>query len=298
HEQPRWVPTWSDPSEHGVCTEMAKIVAAADKYGVLPLLRPFVSDWLVHALPPSRIGGQDAIDPEIAERLNLAWQLGAVGRVEDYTRKLVYDSNISAAIVEELLAEARKCPVDRFPALPGLFGVAAKRREAGIQAALDFFGQMINDLNNDDPCRQPIFDPSSIPGYTPVAAAAIEELIGSVSDRDSVYRPLCGITINMYISERIKEVGAENIPPQVKDFPSSVSDLLYTIRCIHGLQPGRVPAPRVLHPACLQVLQKKFEDFAAELLSRWSEPESILELEQVEWLKRRSDILATGSSSA
>jgi hypothetical protein len=297
HDQPRWVPTWSDPATPGSCLQIANIIAAAEKYGVLPRLRPFVSDWLLHALPPSRIGGQDDINPEMIEQLNVAWQLGDVGRVDDYIRKLAYDSNVSAEVVKEMLVEAGEEPVDRFPALPELFGVAAKRREAGIQAGLDFLARLIGDLNSDEGvCRQPMWDPTIIPGYTPEAFANIEKLLGrSAVDDHATNCDMCRIILEMEFSKRIEE--AEPIPSRAKDFHSTVSHLLYMIRCIHGLEDGAAPARQVPGHACLQNLRKKFEDFAAELRSRWSGTESILELEQVEWLKTRCDVLATGGSS-
>ena len=59
HKQPDVVPTWSTgkPDISGICTQISKFITTADKYGTLPLLRPFVSDWLAHARPRSRIRG-------------------------------------------------------------------------------------------------------------------------------------------------------------------------------------------------------------------------------------------------
>ena len=299
HDQPRWVPTWTDPATPGACKQIVNIIAAADKYAVLPRLRPFVSDWLLHARPPSPIGGQGDSDPELIEQLNVAWQLGDKARVEGYIRKLVYDSNVSAELVQDLLIEAGNGPVARFPALPALFDVVAKRRKAGIQACLDFLSQLVDDLNSDEGlCRQPMWDPMAIPGCTPTLLAAVEALAGSAADDHAVNCGVCNIVLEREFSRRMDEaIPGGSMPARAKDFHSSICGLLYTIRCIHGLQPGAAPARQLPWHACLQNLRKKFEDFEAELRSRWSKPGSILELEQVEWLKKRSDMLAAGWSS-
>jgi hypothetical protein len=61
----------------------------ADKYGVLPLFRPFVSHWLPHARPSS-----EDMDPHYVHRMEAAWKLCAVGLVQDHVWKLVYDTVI------------------------------------------------------------------------------------------------------------------------------------------------------------------------------------------------------------
>jgi hypothetical protein len=202
HDQPRWVPTWSDPATPGSCLQIANIIAAAEKYGVLPRLRPFVSDWLLHALPPSRIGGQDDINPEMIEQLNVAWQLGDVGRVEDYIRKLAYDSNVSAEVVEEMLVEAGDGPVGLFPALPALFGVVAKRREAGIQACLDFLLRLLLDLrSNEGACRQPMWDPTIIPRCSPPLRSYSGPL-STITPRIAACATLCSTWRSRCVSRR------------------------------------------------------------------------------------------------
>lgn len=292
HDRPDVVPDWhGDTDTVGACTQIAKAVATADKYGVLPLLRPFVSDWLAPARPRPIIHTEgngrahEGLDPNAVHRLEVAWQLGAAGLVEEHVRNIVFASGLTSAVLNELLTEANDA-AGILTSVSELLGVVAKRRRQVIQSALNFFQWFLANLRSEEgKCKMtmPIF-----PG-----------LVRSGLVFQELDRQLCDMAIDVYITKRMMEESqlVGEIPEEAQDYHSSIHRLLHTIGYIFGMGCDREPTLPPNH-TCFQILRKKFKDFEQELLGRWRGSESVLESEQLEWLKRRSDTLAADGRSS
>ncbi|KAK3292352.1 uncharacterized protein B0H64DRAFT_406350 [Chaetomium fimeti] len=267
--KPEVVPLWhNNPDTMRVCTNIFEFIGTADKYGVLPLFRPFVSHWLPHARPSS--GNADV---NYVHRMEAAWQLGALGLVQDHVRKLVYDWVFTPAILDASLARLSLANDDGLlTSVPQLLDVVGKRQLELIQSVLDFFHHFLADLRGEKGICQ-----HSLPG-TP--------------DYD-----LCNAGVDEFVSKRMEEPAIGKIPVEAKDYPLTIYHLLHTVTHVLGV--SCTPGPKQLEGhACVPALHKKCVDLATELLGRWKGAESILEPEQVEWLKERGEILGTESSSA
>ncbi|KAK3290167.1 uncharacterized protein B0H64DRAFT_413545 [Chaetomium fimeti] len=289
YDRPDMVPTWStdDPDINGICTQISKFVATADRYGTLPLLQPFVSDWLAHARLRSRIrGGPEALSSGFLYQLELAWQLGAVGVVEDYVRRLIFASDLTPASLADMVSEVNLAydAVGILTSLPKLLDTVGKRQLELIQTALDFFHRLVADIS----CQKM----SDIPGLE-----FLERAMGSPFPHNAVNRALCNALLDSYINKRLEEGVVGKIPVEAKDCRSSILLLLQTMGRVLGKSCTPGPKQPDGH-TCVQDLYKKFNGFVVELLGRWEGSESVLESEQVEWLKKRGEILAREGSSA
>jgi hypothetical protein len=244
-----------------------EFMVTADKYGVLPLFRPFVSHWLPHARPSS-----EDTDPNYVHRMETAWQLGAVGLVQDHVRKLVYDTVFTPELLDKARARSLLACKDGFlTSLPGLFDTVGKRQRELVQSLLDFFHEFLADLRGEKGiCQQ------ALPG-TPE-------------------HEQCNAGVEEFVSRRMADPSTGDVPKDVKDYPLTIHHLLHNTTHIMGV--SCKPGPKQLEGhTCVPILHKKTVDFATELISRWKGEESILEPEQLEWLKKRGGILGTETSS-
>lgn len=224
---------------------------------------------------------------EFLYQLDVAWQLGALGVVEDFVRRLVFVTDSTPASLAELVAEVNLTSdvVGVLAPLPKLLDVVGKHQLELIQAALDSFHQLVAGIN----CQKM----SDLPGL-----ALLERAARSPFPHNAVNRALCNALLQSYIRKRMNEDGVGQIPVEAKDYQSSIHRLLHIMG--HILGTSRNPGPKQLDGhTCVRDLHKKFEDFAVELLGRWTPgSESVLESEQVAWLKKRAEILATKRPSA
>lgn len=265
HDRPDCVPRWrNNPDTASVCIMIFDFMVAADKYGVLPLFRPFVSHRLVHA-DWDGVSGKNSM-----HRLEAAWQLGARGLVEDHVRRHVYHPGSTPVGLEELVAKVKETCDENgiLMSVPKLLNVGGKRQVELIQSALDFFHQVLADLHGEEGnCQQSV--------------------------------PKCNALLYEFISKRLEQ-NVWQIPVEAIDYPEDIHRLLHTTTHILGTRCN--PGPKQLEGhGCVPAFHKKIEDFSAALLNRWKGADSagsILEPEQVEWLKKRSELLATDSWSS
>ncbi|KAH6623720.1 hypothetical protein F5144DRAFT_584086 [Chaetomium tenue] len=317
HEQPKWVPRWHDDSDInwdtdsdtdsdresdtdwdresdtdtetdtvGACKHIAKTVATADKYGVLPLLRPFVRDWSAHARPRFKAHAEHdgrvlkSLDPDTVHRLEVAWQLGAVKMVKEHVSKIAFASDSKLDVLDQLPAEANDA-VGILVSFPELRSVVAKCRSEAVEEILGFFHGLLADLRGEK-------------GYCEVDGNETNLVLEEAEERAA-----CDTWMLEYISERKEalEKLVGEIPEEAKNYHGSTHRLLNTIGHVLGVRCGgggkRIPWHR-----CVETLHEDYEDLAEELLLRWKGSESVLEPGQLEWLKRRRDILTAGGSSS
>lgn len=269
HERPELVPRFhNNPDTQGVCMFIYEFMTTADRYGVLPLFRPFVSHWLPHARPTS-----EDMDRHYVHRMEAAWQLGAVGLVQDHVRKLVYHTIVTPELLDQARARSLLACKDGFlTSLPGLFDTVGKRQRELVQSLLDLFHEFLVDLRGEEGiCQQ------ALPG-TPE-------------------HERCNAGLEEFVSKRMAEPTSPKIPLDAKDCPLTIHQLLHITTHIMGVSCKRPGPKQVDRHKCVSNLHKRIVDLGKELLGRWKGEQSILEPEQLEWLTKRGEILGTETSS-
>ncbi|EAQ83160.1 predicted protein [Chaetomium globosum CBS 148.51] len=302
HEQPKWVPRWHDDTDDtdldtdtdtdtetdtaGVCTQIAKTVATADKYGVLPLLRPFVRDWLAHARPRFKAHTQGdgrvlkSLDPNAVHRLEVAWQLGAVKLVKEHISRIALASGSKLDVLGQLPTEANDA-VGILASFPELRSVVAKCRSAAVEQILAFFHGLFADLRGEK------------------GNCKVDEDETDLVFEEAEERAACDMWILEYISKRREalEKLIGEIPEEAKNYHGSTHRLLNTIGHVLGVRCAGGPK-RIPWHECVETLYEDYEDLAEELILRWKGSESVLEPNKLEWLERRRDILAADGCSS
>lgn len=291
------VPTWPNRirREHEA---MSAILSAADKYDVVQLFWPFISEWLPHAQQPYYTGGEgDDNHAETLHRLNIAWQLGATELVENTVRRFILE--LSEARLEGLLAAAEEGPrIGLSLSLREVLAAVTSSRSAAIQSVLDFFRRLVKDRNYEPAagCRKALFgavDTAAIEAGTATAPCFRNSaVVAALQKRHELERRRCNALVLYQIWGRVHD-GWEEMPREASDVYTSVNDLTDMVG--HTLGVFSSPDPVLLsgHEECNQSVHTQFRDFRAKLERRWERWEPVLEPEQTSWLKKRGDMLGT-----
>jgi hypothetical protein len=297
------LPRWQDHIPYHAPEAISRILSAADKYDMMQLFWPFARDWIQYARLPSGTNHSHCTEhhQKTLYRLNIAWHLGIDNVVSYIVRYLTYE--MAEETLDALLAVADDGPLVGISlSLREAIDTAAASRQGAIQAALDFFHRLMENL--EDPtmgnpaigCTRAMFGKVSVSGQrlgrVPYFKNSV--IIPALQKHHALDRHHCNAVVLIDVLSRLHN-DWENIPTKAKDVSVSVNDLMDVIRRILGVSADFGAEPPVLlqgHSSCAQIVRYQFWSFDRDLrsLGPWHKP---LKKEQREWLWKRSNMLST-----